>query len=65
MGAFIYVIGVNKDAIIPASAEKLQPNVFKVTTDVPLAPREYAFIATMKLNETGSASFFDFGVDAK
>lgn len=60
-----WVDGLNQNAVIPCSAEKLRPNVYKVTTDVPLAAREYAFAAAMKLNETGSASFFDFGVDDK
>ena len=62
---YVYVTGINKDNVIPASAEKLRPNVYKITPDVDLPAREYAFIAAMKLNETGSASFFDFGVDAK
>lgn len=64
-GGHVYVIGLNPNSVIPTSAEKLRPNVYKVTADVPLAAREYAFIAAMKLNETGSASFFDFGVDDK
>ncbi len=55
----------NKSRVIESSAEKVRPTIFKVTPDTDLHPGEYAFIATMKLNETGVASFFDFGVDAK
>lgn len=66
MGAgYVYVTEIKKDNVIPASAEKLRANVYRVTPDNELGPGEYALIATMKLNETGSASFFDFGYDPR
>lgn len=62
---YVFVTGLNKSTITASSAERLRPHVYKVTPNDDLKPGEYAFIAAMKLNETGSASFFDFGVDSK
>jgi len=64
-GVWVMVSGIDTYCVIHSSAEKVRPNVFKVTPDRDMDPGEYGFIATMKLSETGAASFFDFGVDAK
>ena len=59
----IFTTGFDATKIIGATEEKVRPNVFKLTLSNDLKPAEYAFAATMKWNETHSASFFDFGVD--
>jgi len=64
-GGYVFVTGFDKSDVVHTSAEKVHPNVFKVTPDADLQSGEYAFIATTKLMETGTASFFDFGVDGK
>jgi hypothetical protein len=64
-GSGAFATGFDETKIVAASAEKVRPNVFKLTLSNDLKPAEYAFAATMKWNETHSASFFDFGVDAK
>ena len=59
------VMGFDQSKIIKTTAEKVSPNVFKVTPDTELPPGEYAFIAASELSESEPATIFDFGVDAK